>query len=604
MSDTLLARIHPRSTRDHRDDVLDLLSESLFRRTAGLSHSERIDLLYRRLRRLDTWDRFTEEPKDDDWRYHALMEQVVLVDPALWLAGVVHFSVSQGAMKRFSELPDVRSLVRRLKSRGEVAVILITELGHARSGTMNRTVARFDPASREFRLSTPDVGATKIWSNTAAPGVAKVAVVAAELVDADDRRCGRFFFVVPLRDAQTVRPGISLVAADEDSPAGLDVGLVTFDDVRVPYGYWLRGSASLDSSGVFTEPSPEERVERYIASVESMWIEMPRALASVARAASTIAVRFTTVRDVPDPAGRSTRTIEFRPVQEAVLGALVSALALTFLVNSDAQDERAGTMTERAGGNPVNSWTAFKNDLGLLKIIACRTAEDVVRKSRERCGALGLLSGNRFVDYEAFTQRARNIGGDNHLLSLDIARSLLATRGATTTTVGDAGRNLAGEVAGDPGDLASWLELARRREQSLLDAVELTADTHVSNDSLSLAASAVTARGERLLLEAFAREVALSRESGDASASRLLESCALLFAVDVIGADSGSLADTRMRQIRYRCHDAILPELDRLIAALDVPQDLVGAPLMCADYPSAILDAEPRSASPSRQGER
>lgn len=578
MSDQLSDRIHPRSTRVHRDDVLAVLSEDLFRRRAGLSHRDRIDLLYRRLRRLDSWDAFTDEPKDADGRYHALMEQVVLVDPALWIAGVVHFGVGQGALKRFPELPDVRAVVRRLKARGEVVVFLVTELGNGGGAASSRTVARFDSSSRRFHLSTPDVGAIKTWANVAAPGIPKVAVVAAVLVDSYDNRCGRFYFVVPLRDELTITPGVTIVPAEDDSAVGLDAGHVSFDDVPVPYGSWLRGGASLDASGAFSEPSPGERVRRYLAGTESEWIEVSRASASIARAASAMTARFTTVRQVADPHGRLTPAIGFRSVQEPVLGALASALALTFLVNHGLDDDVSST-TQPGGGDSGPPMLAFRNDLAILKITSIRTAEDVVRRSRERCGALGLLPSTRLVEYGEFLERTRWIGGDNHVLALEIARSLLESRG-TPTRGGD-------ETDGDPGDLPYWLALARRREHALLDAVETvdgaSGDFRPSNDSLSLADSAVTALGERLLIEAFAREV-----SGPAGAGhRVLQSCALLFAVDTFG----DRHDTRLRQIRYRCHDEILAGLDHLVAALDVPQALVGAPLMDDDYVGAVLGA-------------
>ncbi|MFF9771204.1 hypothetical protein ACF1GT_32280 [Streptomyces sp. NPDC014636] len=69
-----------------------------------------------------------------------------------------------------------------------MGALLMTELGHGNSNTAVRTEAVYDPATREFVLTTPGPEAVKYPPSVACPGLSRTGIVTAKLVvDGQDR---------------------------------------------------------------------------------------------------------------------------------------------------------------------------------------------------------------------------------------------------------------------------------------------------------------------------------------------------------------------------------------------------------------------------------
>jgi acyl-CoA oxidase len=78
--------------------------------------------------------------------------------------------------------------------------------------------------------------------------------------------------------------------------------------------------------------------------------------------------------------------------------------------------------TGQLGGMPP---AAAMRTAGLTKVIADRLAERAIGRCRTACGALGFLSVNRLIDYEGFALAFNAAGGDNQMILLDAAWSMV-----------------------------------------------------------------------------------------------------------------------------------------------------------------------------------
>ncbi|MBD0742251.1 acyl-CoA dehydrogenase [Streptomyces sp. CBMA152] len=63
--------------------------------------------------------------------------------------------------------------------------------------------------------------------------------------------------------------------------------------------------------------------------------------------------------------------------------------------------------------------------LALSKVTTDTLADDAVTRCRAACGALGFFSENRLMDYQALTMAFRSAGGDNRLILLDAAWTMV-----------------------------------------------------------------------------------------------------------------------------------------------------------------------------------
>ncbi|RSS79688.1 acyl-CoA oxidase, partial [Streptomyces sp. WAC02707] len=109
----------------------------------------------------------------------------------------------------------------------------MTETGHGSNVQALGTVARYDAATREFVLTTPDEAARKDYIGNAARH-AELAVVFAQLEVGGTSR-GVHAFVVPVRVGGETAPGVRI--EDDGRKMGLngvDNGRIRFDGVRVP----------------------------------------------------------------------------------------------------------------------------------------------------------------------------------------------------------------------------------------------------------------------------------------------------------------------------------------------------------------------------------
>ncbi|WP_281186145.1 acyl-CoA dehydrogenase [Actinomadura kijaniata] len=560
----------------------------------GLTPRERQELTYRRLARAGRAAPAAPELLEDPGVLCALLERAAIADPALFHVMLLHYTLALGPILAFGdERAGPRAERAELESMAAFGTLLMTEVGRSNSHLSPRTLARFDAATGEFVLISPDAAAAKFPTNTAHPAVAKTAAVYATL-EHDGAERGVFVFVARLRDAEgNVPPGVRITEAPDSSGLPVDYAAVRLEGLRVPYEAWLRDGASIDADGVLRDPAggAAQRLTRSMGIAPPVWRAVVSASAAITRAAAGTLWAHSAGRTTLGRLAPRRPLTDYRNQQEAVLGAVAAAYALT-VVASHVKGHRpaapAGGESEESGagtGTAWAPWSAVDRDLALLKAAATALAQETVARCRVHSGAPGFAATDRLNAYRGLAHAYLSAGGDNALVLFDTARAMADL---------DHYR-MPPEVAVPQGDFPDeelveprmWLAMAgaveRRLRERLAERVATAraggAEPFTAwNDNLALASRTATALGDRMMLtilaEALGEGPAVLRTLAGLHALEWMERRAdVLLNEGVAGA---GLLD-RVWRARRRVCDALAPHAAELVAAFDLPEAF-GAP--------------------------
>lgn len=310
----------------------EAVPEEFFTVPGGLTAPDRHALTYERLRRAGLAAPPAGELLADPPALCALLERAAIADPPLFHMMLLHYTLALGPIVRFGAgQRETLPLRESLESMASFGTLLMTEVGRSNSHLSPRTVARHDPATGGFVLSTPDVQAAKFPTNTAHPDLPKTAAVYATLVHGGQER-GVFVFAVPLRGpGGAVPPGVRIVPAPETTGLQIDYAAVLLEDVRVPYEAWLRDGAGIGADGAFHDPHgpAAARLTRSMGIAPPVWRAVVSASAAITRASAGMLLAHSAGRSTLGRLAPRRPLTDYRNQQEAVLGALASAYALT-----------------------------------------------------------------------------------------------------------------------------------------------------------------------------------------------------------------------------------------------------------------------------------
>ncbi|ORZ29878.1 acyl-CoA dehydrogenase/oxidase [Catenaria anguillulae PL171] len=208
------------------------------------------------------------------------MAVISVVDPAFWTRLGVHYGLFFGALQSQASSAQLQYWVSKgaLAVNGMYGCFCMTELKHGSDVSRLCTTATFDPASDEFIVHTPEVGATKWWIGGAAQSATHAAVYAQLIVNG--KRHGVKVFIVPLRDPKTFEllPGVAIGDIGKKMGRdGIDNGWVQFTNVRIPRSFMLQKHTKVKRDG-------SGRVAMVVDS------------SATAKKALTIAVRYGAIR--------------------------------------------------------------------------------------------------------------------------------------------------------------------------------------------------------------------------------------------------------------------------------------------------------------------
>ncbi|MFJ8865243.1 acyl-CoA dehydrogenase [Streptomyces sp. NPDC102473] len=511
-----------------------LISTEPFRRPAGGTPEERLELAYDRLRilnlSLDSGARLASDPR----ALAALHAWLGPVDPALTTVAGIHYNLFLGSLLDH-DCVGRRDLSDYLTMR-RIGTFLCTEVAHGNNAAAMETTATYDRERDGFVLHTPNAGAQKFMPNTSPAGGAKSGLVAARLV-ADGGDHGVRLFLVPLTDDTQALPGIRVRRLPARMGSPVDHCLTSFDRLFLTRDALLGSGEESGDQGEF-RTGPGDRRRRFLTSIGRVTpgrVSMSACAAGSARAALAVAVRYGGHRLISGTRGAPPVPVDAHRTHH---GPLASAMATVFamtLLYRRAQ-ERWEARTDEDGR------TEAARLVDVAKAWITWRAREVIVESRERCGAQALLENNGMTELVTGVEGAITAEGDNIALYTKAAADMLFA--AEPRCDGDGPDRL-----GHPGDLSDprflrrllasvqeiWFARARERAMRAPEAADALGRWNTASGP---ALRGVEAFAYRQAAEAYAEARAALPEG--AARDRLGE-LERLFATEWVARNSGDL---------------------------------------------------------------
>ena len=415
----------------------------------------------------------------------AVFEELALGDLSVLVKYGVQFGLFGGSIAQLGTERHHRRYLSRIASLELPGCYAMTETGHGSNVRDLRTMATYDPAAREFVITTPDDDARKDYIGNAALHGRMATVFARLLVGGEDH--GVHAFLVPIRDESgATAPGVRIEdCGAKEGLNGVDNGRIWFDRVRIPHDALLDRFAQVTLDGEYHSPIPSagRRFFTMLGTLIAGRISIAAASQAVTRKALTIAIRYTATRRQFGPAGApEVPVLDYLALQRDLLPRLATTYALGFAVQN----------LIRRFANPDTDRRELEVRAAALKAAASRHALDTLQACREACGGQGYLAENQFARLKADTDVFATFEGANPVLLQLAAKGLLS------------------RYRKDMGDLSMWgmarylAELAGTRLADMNPVVTRRTDPeHLSDREFQL--SAFRYREQRLLRSAARR---------------------------------------------------------------------------------------------------
>ncbi|MET9600709.1 acyl-CoA dehydrogenase family protein [Streptomyces sp. NPDC006459] len=500
----------------------------------------------------------------------------------------------------------------------------MTETGHGSNVQALGTVARYDSATREFVITTPDDRARKDYIGNAARH-AELAVVFAQL-EVDGRSRGVHAFVVPVRIGGEPAPGVRI--EDDGRKMGLngvDNGRIWFDDVRVPREALLNRFADVTPEGVYESAidNPNRRFFTMLGTLVQGRVSVAGAGINVAKVALAIATKYAVRRRQFDaaPDTEEQLLLDYGLHQRRLLPLIARTYALHV-----AQDVLRTQLHEVFSGieEDAQARRRLESRAAGMKALGTWHATRVVQECREACGGAGYLAVNRFAALKSDSDVFTTFEGDNHVLLQLVAKGLLTDYASEFEDLDQLGmvRHVTGLAVDTVIERTSAHKLLERvrdllpggdewdREAGLLDSEYQLAMVRFREEHMLAGLARRIKRGidrkgapgavfsqvqdhvialarahvERLVTEAFVDKVRSLPEGGEKAALALL--CDL-FALSTIEADRawfmehGRLTVQRSKAISREVNDLcrkVRPVAVDLVDAWGIPSAVLRAP--------------------------
>lgn len=481
----------------------------------------------------------------------------------------------------------------------------MSELGHGSNVRDLETTATFDVETGEWIIHSPNEAARKEWIGNAARD-GRMATVFAQL-EVGDESYGVHAFVVPIRDdSGEPLDGISIQDnGDKMGLHGVDNGRIWFDQVRVPRENLLSRYASVDADGNYESPiaSPSKRFFTMLGTLVGGRIAVAAAGNTTTKSATTIAIRYGARRRQFGPDGaQETAILDYRSHKRRLMPLVARTYGVSFALQHlvheymHKTEETAREVEALAAG---------------LKSYATWHTTATIQECREACGGQGYLRSNRLPSLKEDTDIYATFEGDNTVLLLLVAKSLLsdfrsqfsdakvfgmvryvAERAATAV----AELNPVVTRQTESSHLRStdfWLSALKYRESSLVATVATRLKRRLDDDMDPFEAfndvqdhllSCAMASVEKVVGEQFAAAV----ERADGDEARELEKLAALYGIQAIFDDvgwfleQGYVAPVKARAIRTELNnlcDETREQAIHYVDAFEIPDALLAAPI-------------------------
>jgi acyl-CoA oxidase len=359
--------------------------------------------------------------QDDIEQFIAAFETIGYHDLSLTIKFGVQFGLFGGSIGALGSEEQKRKYLADVGSLALPGCFAMTERGHGSNVRDLQTTATLDTATQEFVINTPTDHDHKEWIGNAARH-ARMATVFAQLVIGEQSH-GVHAFLVTIRDqAGATMPGVRL--ADSGHKLGLngvDNGRIWFDHVRIPRAHLLERFAQVGEDGTYASsiPSSSRRFFTMLGTLIGGRIAVAAGGLSASKSALTIAIRYGARRRQFGPKDRAeVPVLDYRTHQRRLLPHVATCYALNFALHDLAQ--RYGQRPDHADARQIETEAAA------LKALSTAHATRSIQEAREACGGEGYRAENRFALLKADSDIFTTFEGDNTVLRLQAAKSLLS----------------------------------------------------------------------------------------------------------------------------------------------------------------------------------
>ena len=357
--------------------------------------------------------------KNDIEGYFAIMETLSYHDLSL----VIKFGVQFGlwGMSVLS-LGTEKHYAKYLKDIGTLALpgcFAMTETHHGSNVKGLQTTATYNHANRTFTINTPEKYARKEYIGNAANHGEMATVFAKLIIDGNDY--GVNAFVVPLRNKnKEVLTGITIEDCGQKMGLnGVDNGIISFNDVVIPYENMLDRFASVNEAGEFESPIPSDnrRFFTMLGTLVGGRIGIPRSALAATKTGLATTIKYSDKRRQFGPEGATEVSIlNYRMHQHRLMPYLANAYALTFGLQY---------LTQRFINRKEEEMQEIEALAAGLKAYTTWNARNTLQECREACGGKGYLSENRIDDLKNDTEIYTTFEGDNTVLMQLTAKNRL-----------------------------------------------------------------------------------------------------------------------------------------------------------------------------------
>lgn len=553
--------------------------------------------------------------EDDIEGFIAAFETVAYHDLSLAVKFGVQFGLFGGSINQLGSERHRTEYLGRVASLELPGCFAMTEKRHGSNVRDLQTTATYEAETDTFLIETPTPDDHKEWIGNAARD-GRMATVFAQL-HLGDAQHGVHAFLVPIRDESgETLPGVRI----EDSGYklglnGVDNGRIWFDGVRIPREHLLDRFAQVNAEGEYSSPidSASKRFFTMLGTLVGGRIAVGSGGLSAAKCALTIAVRYGAERRQFGPKDEpEVPILDYLSHQRRLLPRVAAAYGLNFALHDLAGRFQRAVRGRETEVEPGQDLRAIETEAAALKAYATWFATDAIQESREACGGEGYRYVNRLARLKADSDIFTTFEGDNTVLLLQVAKSLLADYREEfegldfwsllghlgeriTTQIGEPNpferRNTSESHLLDPSLHADLFEArerdllvsaARRLKGRIDDGMDsFRAFVEVQDHLLTLAHS----HAERLVLEHF--QLAVERVE-DEALREPIERLAALYALERLEAHRGWYLEQhyidapKAKAIRDKVNELLgllRPSAVPLVDAFAIPDEVLAAPI-------------------------